>query len=389
MKQANPAVSAIDRVGRAPSRWTPKHVSSIGDAPEHAAPLLRGDDLARIGTGVDFWDAWPVQEPGGMPAGMEDGSTLWMALGAPHFPDPEERHAHARIHLLRHSGGEWHHLGHAMPDGFSPGSREWSGSAVLDQPSGAVTLYFTATGRRGEAEPTFLQRMFQARATLTSDGWIPRLVDWRDLIEIVYRDPEHYMASEAGSGKVGTIKAFRDPAFFRDELEGKNYIFFTASAAQSSSAFNGVVGVAVAQDDTGRSWKTLPPVISADGLNNELERPHVVRHGGLYYLFWSTQTHVFDPEGPAGPTGLYGMVSENLLDGWRPLNGSGLVFANPPEAPRQAYSWFVMPDLQVTSFVDDWGASSQDGARRFGATFAPMLQLWLDGSKAGLVGQDG
>ena len=69
----------------------------------------------------------------------------------------------------------------------------------------------------------------------------------------------------------------------------------------------------------------------------------------------------------------------------RPLNGTGLVFANPPEAPNQAYSWLVMPDLQVTSFIDDWGNPSPGGQeRRFGATFAPMLRLRLDGDNAGL-----
>ena len=390
MKRTDIAASAIDQPVTARSRWSPDHAALIGDAPARTAPLLDEGDFARIGSGVDFWDAWPVQEADGLPVRLEDGSTLWMALGAPHFPDPEERHSHARIHLLRLVDEEWQHLGPAMPDGFSPGSREWSGSAVLDRFSDTVTLYFTATGRKGEAEPSFLQRMFMARATLAGAGADRALVDWRDLAEIVERDPDHYMASEAGTGKVGTIKAFRDPAFFHDANDGKNYLFFAASAARATSAFNGVVGAAVALDDDCRSWKTLPPLVSAEGLNNELERPHVVQHKGLYYLFWSTQSHVFDPQGPTGPTGLYGMVSDTLLRGWQPLNGSGLVFANPPEAPRQAYSWFVMPDLRVTSFVDDWGASSQKGAvTHFGATFAPMLQLQLDGGRAALVDPHG
>ncbi|WP_306286219.1 glycoside hydrolase family 68 protein [Sphingomonas sp. Ant20] len=92
-----------------------------------------------------------------------------------------------------------------------------------------------------------------------------------------------------------------------------------------------------------------------------------------------TQRHVFDPAGPTGPTGLYGMVSDSLFGEWKPLNGTGLIVANPEEAPAQAYSWFVFPDLSVTSFVDDWGT---DGVRRFGGTFAPFLHLRLDGDKA-------
>ncbi|HTM96970.1 MAG TPA: glycoside hydrolase family 68 protein, partial [Croceibacterium sp.] len=66
------------------------------------------------------------------------------------------------------------------------------------------------------------------------------------------------------------------------------------------------------------------------------------------------------------------------------LNGTGLVFANPPEAPAQAYSWLVLPDLSVTSFVDNWGREPAE-PRRFGASFAPALHLRLDGANAVLA----
>jgi levansucrase len=79
------------------------------------------------------------------------------------------------------------------------------------------------------------------------------------------------------------------------------------------------------------------------------------------------------------------MTAERLEGPWHALNGTGLVFANPARAPRQAYAWFVMPDLDVTSFVDDWGAQdARPQGRRFGATFAPMVRLRLDGLHATL-----
>ena len=43
-----------------------------------------------------------------------------------------------------------------------------------------------------------------------------------------------------GGGAIGTIKAFRDPAFFRDPADGCDYLLFTASLAASASAWNGV-----------------------------------------------------------------------------------------------------------------------------------------------------
>lgn len=367
------------------SVWTAAHLSTLKTGHHDSAPLIQAADVIRIAPDLDIWDAWPIQDIDGAPSLLDGGETLWMALGSPRFPDPDTRHGHARIHLLSHNAQGWTHLGPALDDGFSPGSREWSGSALLAPDRRSLTLFFTATGQRGEATMTFEQRLFRAEATLVQGDTGYQLTDWRALHEIILRDPDHYMASDAGSGAVGTIKAYRDPAYFRDPRDGRHHIFFAGSLAGSSSAFNGAVGWAVA-DDTLKDWQIQPPLIRADTLNNELERPHAIFHHGLYYMFWSTQSHVFNPEGPVGPTGLYGMVSEQLSGPWRPLNGTGLVFANPASAPKQAYSWLVMPDLQVTSFIDAWGSSGSDEhERRFGATFAPMLQLRLDGDAAGLV----
>lgn len=351
--------------------------------PRCVAPEIVEEDLAHADPEFCVWDAWPILTPEGGFATPD----LWMALAAPWYRDPEERHGKSRIYLMERTSGRWRAFGPAMPDGFSPGSREWSGSAVLADDKRTVTLYFTAAGRRGEASLSYEQRLFEARATLRHDdaGW--RLDDWRGLKENVMRDSRFYMSSQAGAGAVGTIKAFRDPGYFLDPIGGRSFLFFTASLANSASEFNGAIGVAVARDPECSQWQVLPPVIGADGLNNELERPHVHFHEGLYYLFWSTQSRVFNPQGPVGPTGLYGMVSDNLMRGWKPLNGSGLVIANPPQAPRQAYSWYVLPDFSVTSFIDDWGRAADDrGNVRFGGCFAPFLQLKIDGANAGLAG---
>lgn len=383
---SDPANVTGRSAGAEASTWTGRHVLAIGRSDADAPAVITERDITRVCDQLDIWDAWPIQDDGGMPFALPGGVTLWMALSSPRFEDPNERHGHARIRLLSFEQGRWTDLGPAMPDDYAPGSREWSGSAVLEDDGRSLTLYFTAAGRRGEASPTFEQRLFRAEASLVRGASGYALADWTGLGEFVVRDPKLYMAGDDGGGAVGTIKAFRDPAYFRDPKDGARYVFFAGSKAGSASAFNGVIGAATPQEDPAAPWRLLPPLISADGLNNELERPHVICRDGLYYLFWSTQSHVFDPTGPVGPTGLYGMVSDSLLGDWRPLNGSGLVFCNPASAPRQAYSWLVMPDLQVTSFVDDWGDDAGRPALRFGATFAPMVRLWLKGDKAGVEG---
>jgi levansucrase len=120
------------------------------------------------------------------------------------------------------------------------------------------------------------------------------------------------------------------------------------TVAHTPSPFNGAIGIAVPHDD---EWRLLPPLITAAGVNNERERPHIVVIDGVYHLFWSTQASVFAP-GTMAPTGLYGMVAPAIAGPWTPIGGSGLVLANPIAAPAQAYSWLVAADRTVTSFVD-------------------------------------
>jgi levansucrase len=342
------------------------------------APMIERGEVDRIGAELVFWDAWPIQDPSGAPI-SRGGSQLWMALAAPASLSPSERHHHARIHLVLRDGYKWQDFGPAMPDGFSPGSREWSGSAVAWNEQ-QITLYFTAAGRRGESAITFEQRLFAADAVL--EAGTCTLKRWDHLREVVKRDPAHYMDPLAGPEAPGKIKGFRDPGFFRDPVTHADYLLFTGSLAGSNFEHNGVIGVARADANSNGGWTCLPPLVSADGLNNELERPHVLHRDGLYYLFWSTQRSVFAPGGRIGPTGLYGMVSRSLLEGWEPMNGTGLVLANPEQAPSQAYSWLVLPDLSVTSFVDEWEAEGSGG---FGGTFAPFVQLRLEGSRSWLV----
>ncbi len=362
----------------APTLWTRAHLDALAARSCPTAPVIAAGEVVPVAAGIGVWDAWPVQTLDGAIHRTKDGFELWLALATPLFDDPDQRHDHARIHLFRRRGDEWQHAGPAMPDGFSPGSREWSGSAVIDAAGREVTLFFTAAGRRGEAATSFEQRLFAAEASLIDDDGAPVLTGWRDLREVVERDPAFYMQTIDPAGTIGKIKGFRDPAFFRDPADGAAYLLFTGSDATARSDYNGVIGIARAK---GAAWQILPPIITANHVNNELERPHVIHHAGLYYLFWVTQRHVFDPEGPTGPTGLYGMVSDDLFGNWQPLNGSGLVFANPDQAPAQAYSWFVFPDLSVTSFVDNWGGGDE---RRFGGTFAPFLHLHLEGPRASL-----
>jgi levansucrase len=342
-------------------------------APSFALPVIEPQDIRPILPGMDVWDdrCW------------------WFFLAAPRFADPDERHDHARIHLLSTGAGGWRDHGVVLPDGFSAGTREWSGSAVMRE-GGEVTLFFTAAGRR-EGGPRFEQRLFETKARIDASEPTARLGRWNAPEQLFEPDGEIYARADEDEAIDGMIRGFRDPGFFRDPADGSEYVLFTGTAGRATSKFDGLIGIA--QRD-GAHWRALPPLIDAAGVNKELERPHVICAGGLYYLFWSTHSKRFAP-GIAAPTGLYGMVAENILGPWRPLNGSGLVAANPTTEPLQAYCWWVTGELEVASFIDQWGLqgrslSDHPDLRRthFGGTIAPFFRLDLRGDTTTIVQSD-
>ena len=358
------------------SHWTADHIAAIDrrNMPVIAAIMAQ----ERLLPDHYLWDLWPVQCADGATAQICDG-TLWMILSSPICDDPEARHGMARIRLLHeHSqSGAWCDLGNLLPDDHSPGSREWAGSAIFDPDQSRVTLYFTATGYAGEASLSFGQRLYETSADLAIVNSTPSLQNWSDPVECVANCGTYYMQVDENNGAPGKIKAFRDPAWFRDPA-GSDYLVFAASMP-SGGAHNGAIGIAIADQAAAGGWRLLPPLLSADGLNNELERPHILYRDGLYYLFWSTHDFTFAEGGPIGPSGLYGMVAPSALGPYAPLNGTGLVAANPEDASAQAYSWLVLDDLRVASFID-----SPDGSNFIG-TPAPMFSLRLDGDKSELL----
>lgn len=361
--------------------WTSDDLSGLEVSDARRVPHIVKPDRSGLDGDRIYWDMWPIQDHDGRIADCA-GREMWMALTAPDRGDPSLRHFEAKIHLLERQGGAWLDLGAALPDFTVSYEREWAGSAISD--GEGITLFFTAAGT--SAKPMgYQQRLFEAHAQVGPDG-VP--IDWTIPVPSISRMRSEYQAADAHEGEAGKIKAFRDPAYFRDPADGQEYLVFTASYADAASEFNGAVGIARRNGD---EWMLLPPLLHAAGVNNELERAHVVWHEGRYYLFWATQSGTFAPELRHAPNGLYGMVADTLFGDYRPLNGSGLVLANPADEPFQTYSWFVSRELLVSSFVDFWGLEGNpvpvtpaEAKAYFGGVPAPLLQLQIEGDSCGL-----
>lgn len=369
------------------ARWTQAHLATLCIDATNTIPVIGPGDFHRVASDLDLWDMWPVQRLNGRTAEF-NGTELWHVLSAPILPDPGLRHDVARIRLMTRRDGAYADCGDLLPDGFCPGSREWAGTAVLDDDDRRVTLFFTVSGRRREAARTFEQRLFQTTGTIDWSGRMPKVAQWSAPQQAVVPDGAVFVDTRDDWGRPGFIKGFRDPAFFRDPATGEDYLLFTGSLKAAQSAYSGAIGLARGKFGHG-SWSIVAPLLSAEGVNNELERPHIIFHQERYYLLWSTQRHMFDPGGAAGPNGLYGMSAASLFGPYTPLNGSGLVAGNPAQEPYQSYSWWVLGDLSVVSFVDFWGLGgraplthTEVNRAQFGGAPAPRFRLALDGDRA-------
>ncbi len=398
---------SIDAV---PSRWTRAQTADIEINSSNSAPIIT-DPLRRISPDLWIWDMWPLMEKDGSVAVLPGGWRVLFALSAPRSVLPNNRHDVARIaYFYSRDGLNWIQGGPVFEEGTAFGSRQWAGSAIID--NGRIYYFYTASGRRGEAQITYEQRIAMSSSDFVSDLDGVELVNFAPHEIILEPDGVLYQTlaqSEVGNAPI--IYAFRDPYFFKDPATGCEYLLFEGNIAGTyldvncgpdvpaeSRFYTGNIGIALLNSTDYSSWQLLPALLEAGCTNQQTERPHIVVSNGLYYLFTDSHRFTFAPglpNGP-GPDGLYGFMAGSLRGNYTPLNNGGLVVSNPIEEPNQAYSWLVLPDFSVLSFVDTYnlqGLTTDELAtlpesfqiEHFGGTLAPTLQLRVSGTTTEIV----
>jgi levansucrase len=360
------------------SHWVENAAAEMALSAENTMPML-DPDTERLIDGVWFWDVWPVRDRSGQVADI-DGWTILMGLSADITADrvPGDRHGLATWRAAASRDGEtWTDLGPVFPADEALGGRQWAGSAVYDAETGEVTMFYTALGDLpGDAAlgdgPSGTpyedvaytggaaldgngpdrQELVEVAASIDTSGDVPAFVDFTEHEIVLVPDGDLYRTAEQSQAGEGPY-VFRDPWWYVDPADGREYLLFAANPAYAPGSGAGVVGLATRNDDG--DWIPLPPILSGRGVNSQLERPHVlVGDGGSYELFVSTHGFSF-VNGLEGPAGLYGFVGDNLRGRYVPMNESGLVMANPLVAPQQAYSWIVVPTddgPRILSFVN-------------------------------------
>jgi len=408
--------------------WTAEAANRIELRDANTIPVV--GDIDEAAPGLQVWDTWPLRNRDGSVACI-DGWMIQFALTAPDELLPGKRHDVAEIRFFySREGYDWRLGGPVFVPGTAKGNRQWAASAVYDEETGEVWLFYTATGRDGnpngprdeDTDITYEQRLALAEGatiTTTRSG-----VDIEGMWEheiILTADGDYYQTQEQAGD--GIIYAFRDPWYFEDPNTGDQYLIFegnspledgetncepqdldagdyTSGVAATGAAFNGNIGLAVstAEDDMSE-WELCSPLIEALCVNQQLERGNVVTANDRYYLFCDSHKFTF-AGGLDGPDGMYGFVADSLQGDYEPLNGSGLVLANSPEEPFQTYSWMPVPydenqvavlsyynyfDLEDTTLTGVGDLPREEQQARFGGTFAPTLVVELDGSSTRLV----
>jgi levansucrase len=384
--------------------WSRAQALKVTRDPTNTKPRIP-PDFPVMSNQVWVWDTWPLTNLNTRPVRYKGWHVIF-SLTAPRTVPFGDRHWWARIgYFYSRDGSSWRYGGDLFPQRSPFGSREWAGSTVLV--GNQVNVLYTASGGDGNepgerGDP--LQRLAHASGRIHADAdgvWFTGFRNHR-----VIAEPDGRMYQTLEQSRAGPIiYAFRDPFVFRDPADGQVYLLFEGNSggqagshtcgtrelgpvppghqvAPEARFYTGNIGIAEATRANLRRWRLLPPLLSANCVNQQTERPHLVIENGQYHLFTISHTFTFAP-GLTGPDGLYGFIGPSLRSDYKPLNASGLVLGNPADAPVQQYSEYVMPNWLVESFIDTLPGEI------FGGTLAPTLEITPDGASTFFVKQHG
>ncbi|XEC93548.1 glycoside hydrolase family 68 protein [Paenibacillus tarimensis] len=397
------------------THWTREQASMIEQNEDNTLPYTDIKKLEKMTPDYHIWDTWPLMDRDGNIASYK-GYKVLFALSAPSDVLPGKVHDIATIrYFISKNGNDWEFVGDLFPENTALGSRQWAGSAMLD--GDKIYAFYTATGHQGEKNLTYEQRLAMGVGQISVDGKQGvKFTNWAPHRIIMEPDGEYYQTLEQAKQGEGGGYAFRDPMWFKDPKTKKEYLLFEGQSGgaladrelkpeyigsdeyqqentvpEGAKHANANIGIIEVVQGDFNKLELLPPLLEANYVNEELERPHIVVKNGKYYLFTDSHINKY-AEGLQGPEGLYGFVSDRLGGGYKPLNGSGLVIANPENNPYQAYSWLVLPSLNVVGFahfgdlngmsIGEIGNQSPEFQfEHWGGTLPPTVQISIKGDQ--------
>jgi levansucrase len=388
-----PAAAQYDPGGNETAAWTRADALKVRQDPTNTSPVIP-TDFPIMTNEVWIWDTWPLTNLSTNVV-TYNGWHVIFSLTAPRTIFFGDRHWQARIGFFySRDARTWTYGGPLFPPGYSLGSREWAGSTIL-RTGNEVQVFYTASGHDyGGINPNDpLQRLATASGQIHSDDRSVWFTGFRNHKIIAEPDGRLYQTLEQSqAGPI--IYAFRDPWVFRNPADDQIYLLFEGNTGgvagtyqcqpkdlgplppghvvpPESRYYTGNIGLAEATSADLRTFRLLPPILSANCVNQQVERPHLVFRNDQVYLFTISHMFTYAP-GLTGPDGVYGFVGPSIRSDYKPLNGSALVLGNPESQRLQQYSHYVMPNLLVESFID---TIFTPNGPVYGGTLAPTLRL--------------
>lgn len=358
-----------------------------------------------------MWDSWAIRDVYGRTIEYK-GWKILIALVADRPADNSQiveswhsRNDRAYIGYYYSRSGDtndWKFGGNVIKPGANKRDWEWSGCTIIREGTpNILDLFFTSVnGAPAEAVAA------HSVGTVNADENGVWLEGFDTVTDLFQADGIHY-----SSITENPFRDFRDPHVFIDPETDRLMVLFEGDMPGIRGELEimpemigtlppgnfepgdgvydaGCIGIGECVSDWKNGdytkWRLFDPLISALPITGQTERPHVVFKDGLTYIFTICH-HAFFGSNLKGADGVYGFVSRNGLKGpFEPLNSSGLVLANPSDAPFQTYSHFVYPQGYVIAFIDtvpQEGDPVSPSKFRIGGTQAPTLKLNLDGSR--------
>ena len=407
---------------------------------EYTMPTVPQSFPDMSGGEVWVWDSWPLTDAQANQYSYKGWEVIF-SLVADRRLGFDDRHTYAKLgYFFRPAGvpaeqrpanGGWTYGGLVFPPGVSgeifddqtfTHQTEWSGSTRIFN-NGQVKVFYTAVAFYRDAAGQDVKpadaRIVMSPGKIKANANGVWFTGFKKHHELLKPDGTLYQ-----NGAQNPFYNFRDPFTFEDPAyPGRTFMVFEGNTAQqrgsrscteadlgyqpgdpyaenletvmdnNANLFMGNVGLAIADNAALTKWHFLPPILSANCVTDQTERPQIYYKDGKYYLFTISHRSTFAP-GLDGPEGVYGFVGNGVRSDYQPVNrGSGLALGNPtnlnyaagtPFAPDynqhpgafQAYSHYVMPGGLVQSFIDTVGTS--DNFRR-GGTLGPTVKINISG----------
>lgn len=310
-----------------------------------------------------LWDSWFFKKNGAVHA---------FYLQSKPSKNPDEKHE-KRItigHAFSKDLVRWTEL----PVALEPGDGNawdnlalWTGSVVEKDD----LYYLFYAGRNKDSDRQWIQKIGVA----TSGD----LIHWEKYKGNPVLEARKIYTMDNGRNALGKIGAWRDPFVFPESLFGTYWMTISARIRSKQREYNACVALAESKDLF--HWKLGAPVYGP-GVYDEIECTQVIRHKGLWYLFFSTQASNYEPNFASKIGGAFGglhcVLSDSFFGLYRPVNGNGVVLAN----EKEMYDVRLIEDKGDDFFAVGW-LKTPEG--KYSGKFSLPFRVRIEGDRVNQI----